>query len=389
MIELGLLSTKTSFDIAETFAIGELSKRQTKELIPAGEIFDVTVDNNTNADMVWVNNAGSAANIDFAIANVGNQPPDDFSISVNSAPPSAYSGQTVTFNVTTQAIGTFNSALTLGCNDFPEVMTAQGVEIKRSDFSCTFNPASGSINPGSSATVSLAIPPGFPAEPFSFAINGTSGGTTHRVKVTVTDLGLAGSVQPASATLAVGASANFNVTIINPNAFAGTVSFLCNGQPAWIQCAFNPSSMAPSANSSSVMTVTVVSVPTGAMLSYPPSTRRLPAQRNRVLWSVTFAALCLIAMAMISIGRHEKLSAALLLRGFAVMALTLVLAVGLVSCGGAAGPSTSANLTGGSGANGSGGGGGARSNPVTGTFTVQAQSANGITNLGTVSITTQ
>ena len=31
------------FDIAETFAIGELSKRQTKELIPAGEIFDVTI----------------------------------------------------------------------------------------------------------------------------------------------------------------------------------------------------------------------------------------------------------------------------------------------------------------------------------------------------------
>jgi len=43
MIELGLLSTKTSFDIAETFAIGELSKGQAKELIPAGEIFDVAM----------------------------------------------------------------------------------------------------------------------------------------------------------------------------------------------------------------------------------------------------------------------------------------------------------------------------------------------------------
>jgi hypothetical protein len=41
--ELGLLSTKTSFDIAKTFAIGELSKGQIKELIPAGEIFDVTI----------------------------------------------------------------------------------------------------------------------------------------------------------------------------------------------------------------------------------------------------------------------------------------------------------------------------------------------------------
>src|SRR5256886_16103630 len=43
MIVLGLLGTKTSFDIAETFAIGELSKSQTEELIPAGEIFDVAI----------------------------------------------------------------------------------------------------------------------------------------------------------------------------------------------------------------------------------------------------------------------------------------------------------------------------------------------------------
>jgi len=43
MIELGLLSTKTSFAIAEAFAISELSKGQTEELIPAGEIFDVAI----------------------------------------------------------------------------------------------------------------------------------------------------------------------------------------------------------------------------------------------------------------------------------------------------------------------------------------------------------
>src|SRR6266853_1114702 len=43
VIELGLLGTKTGFDIAETFAVGELSKGQTEELIPAGEIFDVAI----------------------------------------------------------------------------------------------------------------------------------------------------------------------------------------------------------------------------------------------------------------------------------------------------------------------------------------------------------
>jgi hypothetical protein len=43
MIKLGLLGPKTGFDIAETFAIGELRKGQTKELIPAREIFDVAI----------------------------------------------------------------------------------------------------------------------------------------------------------------------------------------------------------------------------------------------------------------------------------------------------------------------------------------------------------
>jgi hypothetical protein len=38
-----LLSTKTSFDIAEAFAISELSKGQTEGLIPAGELFHVAI----------------------------------------------------------------------------------------------------------------------------------------------------------------------------------------------------------------------------------------------------------------------------------------------------------------------------------------------------------
>jgi hypothetical protein len=43
VIKLGLLGTQTGFDIAETFAVGELSEGQTKELIPAGKFFDVAI----------------------------------------------------------------------------------------------------------------------------------------------------------------------------------------------------------------------------------------------------------------------------------------------------------------------------------------------------------
>mgnify|MGYP001328468049 FL=1 len=43
VIQLGLLGAQTGFDIAKTFAVGELSKGQTQELIPAGEILDVAI----------------------------------------------------------------------------------------------------------------------------------------------------------------------------------------------------------------------------------------------------------------------------------------------------------------------------------------------------------
>jgi len=41
--KLGLLGAQTGFDIAKTFAAGELSKSPTKELIPAGAFFDVAI----------------------------------------------------------------------------------------------------------------------------------------------------------------------------------------------------------------------------------------------------------------------------------------------------------------------------------------------------------
>jgi hypothetical protein len=348
----------------------------------------IGLDINSNADITWVNNPGSGAgsNIDFSVANVapGVEPPNDFSIAATPASQSAYSGQTVTFNVTSQSMGTFNSPITLGCNDFPELKTPQGVRISRSDFSCTFNPPS--INPGGTATAAMLIPwnlTGNDGASYSFNINGTSGGTTHRVRLGFTDLGAAGSVQPDSATVALHASATFTVTIINPNAFSGSVSFQCAGQPVWIQCAFNPPSVNPSAGASSTLTVSVVSSPAGSLVGYPVSPRDLS---QRVLRSVTFAALGLIAFVIIYLRHRDGMNAARLLRVSAVMALTLLLAIGLTSCFGAS-PRSSASAvdtgTGGSGANS----GGSASNPVTATFMVQAQSGNGITNLGAVSIT--
>ena len=367
------------------------------------------LDANSNGDIAWVQNPSApSTQIDFSVANVATPPSLDFDISVTSptTTPTTFSGQTVTYNLTAAAAGGFNSAITLGCNDFPEVMGTQGRTVSRSDFSCT---ASGPLTAGGTATVSILIPPDLPSDvtpsstnPYAFAINGTSGGTTHRVMVSFDDPGTAGSVSPSSKTIAVGASGTFTVNI-TPQAFSGNVNLACSGQPAWIQCAFNPSTLTAS-STSSTLTVTVVSAPSGSLLSYPPSFHGLPGQRNVVLWSITGTTLCLLAMVLVFSGRREGLSAPILLRGFAVMALTLVLATGLISCGGStAAPSNAATNnssgsgsgsgsgTGSGGGTGTGGGtgSGGGSTPVTATFMVQAQAGNVTTNLGMVSITTQ
>lgn len=372
------------------------------------------LDSNSNPDVAWVNNSGSGStagpNIDFAVGNMAALPPTDFTISVNPTTRTGFSGQTVAYTVTASAIGNFTGSITLGCNDFRTVTGTDGATIRRSDFVCS---ASGPLNAGSSATVSLTIPTNLPvsSSPYQFAINGTSAinGTTHRVMVAFNSVGPAGSVQPSAASLTVGASANFTVNITQ-SAFTQTVNLLCSGQPAWIKCVFNPSSITPSAGSAltSTLTVTVMSAPTTSLFSYPPSRRDLPPQRIAVLWSATLAAMCLMTMLTLSLRRRDNIRTAVAMRGVASMMLTLVLAIGLVSCGGATGSSAAnANTAGTSGltpgsvssggsssSSGSGGTGGSSggpsSSPVTTTFSVQAQqSGNVITNLGTVSITAQ
>lgn len=43
MIELGLLSSQSGFDVAQTFAISKLSESQKEKLIPARKILDVAM----------------------------------------------------------------------------------------------------------------------------------------------------------------------------------------------------------------------------------------------------------------------------------------------------------------------------------------------------------
>jgi hypothetical protein len=203
-----------------------------------------------------------------------------------------------------------------------------------------------------------------------------------------------GSVSPTTASLsASNASQNFTVTV-NPSGFSGPITFSCldadtgTALPSWLSCSFAPQTLNPAQGTTDTLTISRVGTPTSGMFISAPSSHNLPAYSGLVEWAVGFAAVWLIAMAMLTMGRRRELGAAVLIRGFVVMTLTVVLAAGLVSCGGSTSTTSTTGTTGRSGSGGNGGSGGG--NSVTVHVAVRAQSGSAApTTLGTVTITAQ
>jgi len=205
----------------------------------------------------------------------------------------------------------------------------------------------------------------------------------------------------ASATIAVGSSANFTLSVASTNGVSGLVSFGCAGIAATLNCTFNPSQATVPA-SGPVMTTLTVAVnakPISALVHVgPPEFWPNPSALHMVL-----AALFFLMIPVITAYRRKDVNLAVLARCLPALALVLVLAIGLVSCGGGT-ATRSASVSGGSTAGSSGGtdagsgnssgsggtsGGtvGGDSNPVTTQFTVQAQSGSVAVDLSTLTVT--
>jgi hypothetical protein len=213
----------------------------------------------------------------------------------------------------------------------------------------------------------------------------------------------AGSVSPTSASLsAASPSATFTLAV-NPSAFSGSVTFSCvdadtgGALPAWLSCNFNPQQINTAQTTSDSLTINRTATPTSSILLGPPSSRSLPAFGLPMAWTMALATLSLIAMALLIVSRRRELSGAVLMRGLLVMTLTIVLAAGLVSCGGSTSNGTTSSgtngnggTTGGSGGGTGGSGGTGGGNSVTAHVAVLAQSGSTAPmNLGTVTITAQ
>jgi len=240
-------------------------------------------------------------------------------------------------------------------------------------------------------------------------------GTTNDVS---TGLPVSGSVSPTSATIAVGSSANFTVNLTSTGGFNGQVNLACSGEPSGVGCTFNPGVVNLPANGTvnSILTVSVSAKPSISGTPRQPATEPVLPSRSLPL---TTLFLVLLAAALFCYGvilkrglsgaEESVFSVSGVTRlsrsyaaGLAAFVLVLVLAAGLISCGGST--SKSAGNSGGgttaatggtgstAGSSGSGGGtaggsGGSSSGSVTTQLTVQAQSGGATTKLGTISIT--
>jgi len=380
------------------------------------------VDATSTPNMAWVSQASgtTVADIDFATTNLTAQPASDFSLSTTTSSQGAPAGQTTTFTVNATATGGFSGTITLGCSNF--IAVPQDASVR--GLTCSFSPAT--ITPGASSTVSIALSAAVPQGLVNFAIDGTSGGTTHRIvaSMNVTNSNSPGSVSPTSASLtATNNTAKFTVTV-NQASLSGTVTFFCaDGDtgaalPSWLSCTFNPPQIdTTQGTTTDSLTITRVGTPTSSILVAPPSSRNLPEFGRPMAMAMALTTISLMAMLMLAMGRRRDLTRALVLRGFVVMTLTVVLAAGLVSCGGStskgatgttssggttSGTGTGGGTTGGTGGGTTGGSGGGTGgsgggtggtgggSSVTAHVAVIGQSGtSGPMNLGTVTITAQ
>jgi hypothetical protein len=337
----------------------------------------------------------------FKFNNCG-APPPDFTISVVKASQPSLAGGEATYNVDLTASNGFNQPVTLSCGVMPAGAT------------CSAPPPVTPSASGTNATITVNVPValGPSTNPYSVTITGTSGGLSHSAQAQLFIATLSATITPSVATIQVGSSANFTISLTATDNFAGPVSLNCAGLASGLRCVYP----APIAVPGSATLAVFVDAKPSASLLVQPSRPLNPLRPLFGEWRITFAIL-LLALTTAIVAYWRK---AVTITGWAQASsflLVIALAISLISCSGGTTGSKSSGGTGnngtgitsggGGGASGSGGSGGAGSggtggsggsggtgggtgggsNPVTTQFILQGRSQGAAVNLNTLSIT--
>jgi hypothetical protein len=218
--------------------------------------------------------------------------------------------------------------------------------------------------------------------------SGNSGSSTDiflsgdSTSLTDPSLGLTSSISPASATISVGGSATFTVSLSSTKGFSGLVTLTCAGALPGVSCS-SGSVTVPGTGS---LSVSVSAKPSASLLRWPgvPASPSAPTPiMTACIWAIAvliFLATLIASKQNVTAASKQMLRSAGLrglgygrvtfARPLALMLLAAMMAAVLVSCGGST--------------NGGGGGGGGS---ITFPLTIQAKSSSATTNLQTISIT--
>jgi hypothetical protein len=289
-----------------------------------------------------------------ATLNVG-----DFTISISPATIVTNPSNFANFTLTVGAVNGFQGTINFGDSGLPAGATITNL------------PSFGTVSTYDLTIQTQSVPNGN----YQFTITGTAGSISHSASATLqvqappAPPDFSGSVAPTSATLSVGQSANFSITLNSQNGATGTVTFQCLNVPNGSTCSFNPSAPTLPANGSisDNLTVQVNTRPTAV----PPEIRSpwiAPSSQPQMVLPLAFAVIAALLSGMLTPRRKLRLAASLLLL---IGVASYIFAT--ASCGG--------------------GGGGSSPPPpplpVTFTITVQASVSgiNATKTLGTLTIT--
>ena len=224
--------------------------------------FDVITHNVAPGSYVFTITATAGAVSHSASSTLVIAQPPDFTLGISPASATGSQWQNGAFNLQIDSLGGDSGLVSLACTSMP------------SGVACAFAPPSPSLPANGSVTVQLLA-----------QVNPTVAAGAYPVTVTATDAqamvhqatatlqvqttpppGFSGTLSPATASLSVGGSAKFGITLNSKNGATGALTLACLNVPSGTSCAFSPTSPTLPANGSvsDQLTVTVNSRPASA-----------------------------------------------------------------------------------------------------------------------------
>jgi hypothetical protein len=265
----------------------------------------------------------------------------DFTGTISPASSTLSVGMPGTFNLALQSENWFTGVMTLQCANIPSGTT------------CAFNPVTPTLgaNDSVSDTVSVQVNPSVAFGSYPFTVVATSGSFTHNFTATLVvkappPPSFTGSMSPSSATISVGQSANFNITLNSQNGATGAITLQCPNLPSGTSCTFNPTSptLPANGNVTDQLTVQVNSrpstAPRGTPTVWPTSLDRLQMVGLLAALTIGLAVLVEMRRRTVSACVADRLTRCRLSGRLAVLFSLVILFLASASCGGGGGGSS-------------------------------------------------